>query len=78
MPRLVLSRVALAACLAVSLAGCVNILPKPNVPLALIELPADRAKAPAAPLRVRVGNALIALGSTLVTPIETRQPSLTD
>ena len=33
---------------------------------------------PAAPLRVRVGHALIALGSTLVTPIETRQPSLTD
>jgi hypothetical protein len=33
---------------------------------------------PSAPLRVRVGNALIALGSTLVTPVETRQRSLTD
>jgi cholesterol transport system auxiliary component len=47
-------RAVLAAALAVGLAGCVNVLPKPNVPLALIELPADRAKAPAAPLRADV------------------------
>jgi ABC-type uncharacterized transport system auxiliary subunit len=54
MPHLVLRPVVLAAVLAVSLSGCVNILPKPNVPLALIELPADRAKAPATPLRADV------------------------
>ena len=30
------------------------------------------------PLRNRLGNALIALGSTLVTPVETRRPSLVD
>ena len=48
----------LSACfavgLAVGLAGCVNVLPKPNVPLALIELPAERAKAPTGPLRADV------------------------
>ena len=33
---------------------------------------------PSSPLRVRVGNALIALGSSLVTPVDGRQPSLTD
>lgn len=33
---------------------------------------------PSAPLRVRLGNALIAIGSTLVTPVETRRPSLVD
>jgi ABC-type uncharacterized transport system auxiliary subunit len=46
--------VVLAASLAVSLSGCVSILPKPDVPLALIELPAERAKAPSAPLRADV------------------------
>jgi hypothetical protein len=30
------------------------------------------------PLRVRLGNALIALGSSLATPGATHQPSLTD
>ena len=30
------------------------------------------------PLRVRLGQALIDLGSSLVTPAGTRQPSLTD
>jgi ABC-type uncharacterized transport system auxiliary subunit len=46
--------VVLAASLAASLSGCVSILPKPDVPLALIELPAERAKAPSAPLRADV------------------------
>ena len=46
--------VIMTAGLAVGLAGCVNILPKPNVPLALIELPAERAKAPSTPLRADV------------------------
>ena len=32
----------------------------------------------ASPLRIRLGHALIALGSTLVTPVETRRPSLVD
>jgi cholesterol transport system auxiliary component len=45
---------ALAVGLAASLSGCVNVLPKPDVPLALIELPAARAKAPSAPLRADV------------------------
>jgi ABC-type uncharacterized transport system auxiliary subunit len=39
---------------AILAAGCVSVLPKPNVPLALIELPASRAKAPATPLRADV------------------------
>jgi len=30
------------------------------------------------PIRVRLGHALISLGSTLVTPVETRRPSLVD
>ena len=51
-----LARLAVVATagLAGALAGCVNVLPKPNVPLALIELPAERAKAPPAPLRADV------------------------
>lgn len=44
-------RIALTALvLSVSLAGCVNLLPNPEVPQALIALPADRAKAPPMPL----------------------------
>ncbi|MBI1359955.1 MAG: hypothetical protein GC155_06675 [Alphaproteobacteria bacterium] len=49
------SRLGLALVMSVMLAGCVSVLPKPNVPSALIELPADRAKAPATPLRADVG-----------------------
>ncbi len=48
-------RLGAALLMAALLAGCVSVLPKPNVPLALIELPADRAKAPSAPLRADVG-----------------------
>jgi len=33
---------------------------------------------PSSQFRVRVGHALIALGSSLVTPIDGRQPSPTD
>jgi cholesterol transport system auxiliary component len=48
MPKLRLTLAALA--LSTSLAGCVNLLPNPEVPQALIALPADRAKAPPTPL----------------------------
>jgi ABC-type uncharacterized transport system auxiliary subunit len=46
----------LAAILAVSLAagGCLSVLPEPEIPSALIALPADRATAPADPLRADV------------------------
>lgn len=40
--------------IAASLAGCVNVLPKPTTPLALIELPPERAAAPSVPLRADV------------------------
>jgi ABC-type uncharacterized transport system auxiliary subunit len=36
------------------LSGCVSVLPEPSIPLALIALPADRAKAPATPLQMDV------------------------
>lgn len=39
---------ALAATLAAS--GCVSLLPEPMIPSALVSLPADRARAPSAPL----------------------------
>ncbi len=40
--------------LATALAGCVSILPEPQIPLALISLPADRAQAPADQLQADV------------------------
>lgn len=55
-----MSRIRLAAAFAAlsvfatSLGGCVNLLPNPEVPLALIALPPDRAAAPAAPLQADV------------------------
>lgn len=55
-----MSRIRLAAAFAalsvsaVSLAGCVNLLPNPEVPLALIALPPDRAAAPSSPLQADV------------------------
>lgn len=39
-----------AATLALGLSACISVLPDPVVPLALINLPADRAQAPQAPL----------------------------
>jgi ABC-type uncharacterized transport system auxiliary subunit len=48
MTRLRLTVAALA--LSIPMAGCVNLLPNPEVPQALIALPPDRAKAPQAPL----------------------------
>jgi ABC-type uncharacterized transport system auxiliary subunit len=44
--------VALSLCLASG--GCLSVLPEPDVPSALIALPADRATAPADPLRADV------------------------
>lgn len=46
----------LAAALAsaTALSGCVSVLPEPFIPTALIALPADRAKAPSAPLQADV------------------------
>ena len=46
----------LVAILALSLAGagCLSVLPEPEIPSALISLPADRAVAPADPLRADV------------------------
>jgi ABC-type uncharacterized transport system auxiliary subunit len=46
----------LVAILALSLAagGCLSVLPEPQIPSALIALPADRAMAPAEPLRADV------------------------
>lgn len=41
---------AFALFVAVSVSGCVSILPEPMIPSALVSLPADRAKAPSAPL----------------------------
>jgi cholesterol transport system auxiliary component len=46
--------IVLSVGLSIGLSGCVNVLPKPTVPLALIELPAGRAKAPSSPLRADV------------------------
>ena len=40
--------------LSVVLGGCVSVLPEPKVPSALIGLPAERAQAPADPLRADV------------------------
>jgi len=48
MTKLRLTLAALA--LSTALSGCVNLLPNPEVPQALIALPADRAKAPPTPL----------------------------
>jgi len=48
-------RITLAAlALTTALSGCVNLLPNPEVPQALISLPADRAKAPGTPLAADV------------------------
>lgn len=49
-------RLRLVAALALSLAagGCLSVLPEPEIPLALISLPSDRAMPPADPLRVDV------------------------
>jgi ABC-type uncharacterized transport system auxiliary subunit len=46
----------LAAALAsaTAMSGCVSVLPEPFIPTALIALPADRAKAPSAPLQADV------------------------
>jgi ABC-type uncharacterized transport system auxiliary subunit len=54
--RSVMMKPALAAVamLALPLGGCVSVLPEPVVPKALIALPAERAKAPAAPLQADV------------------------
>jgi ABC-type uncharacterized transport system auxiliary subunit len=43
-----------AVALSLSLGACVSVLPDPVVPSALISLPADRAKAPSAPLQADV------------------------
>lgn len=50
MLRAALSAVVLTA----ALAGCVSVLPNPNIPDALITLPSDRAHAPAVPLAADV------------------------
>jgi cholesterol transport system auxiliary component len=40
--------------LATALSGCLSVLPEPQIPSALIALPADRAQAPADPLQADV------------------------
>lgn len=47
------AKVAFAA-LTLALSACVSVLPQPVIPEALIQLPADRATAPAAPLNADV------------------------
>jgi ABC-type uncharacterized transport system auxiliary subunit len=47
-------RVAVALCLCLAAGGCFSVLPEPQIPSALISLPADRATAPADPLRADV------------------------
>lgn len=39
---------------ALAISGCVSILPEPMIPSALVSLPAERAKAPSAPLQADV------------------------
>ncbi|MEZ5937828.1 MAG: ABC-type transport auxiliary lipoprotein family protein [Hyphomonadaceae bacterium] len=60
---------AAALATAFALSGCVSVLPAPSVPKALIALPADRAEAPAAPLRADIA---------VFTPDATRAFSGTD
>lgn len=47
-------RLAAAVSLCLAAGGCLSVLPEPQVPTALISLPADRAVAPADPLRADV------------------------
>ena len=47
-------RLAAAVSLCLAAGGCLSVLPEPQIPSALISLPADRAVAPADPLRADV------------------------
>lgn len=53
-PAMRIALLSLAAAAGASLAGCVSVLPEPVVPDALVSLPAERATAPAAPLKADV------------------------
>jgi ABC-type uncharacterized transport system auxiliary subunit len=44
------SRLIAALVLPLAFGGCLSVLPEPEIPVALISLPAERAKAPSAPL----------------------------
>jgi ABC-type uncharacterized transport system auxiliary subunit len=48
------SRFLAALILPLALGGCLSVLPEPEIPLALIALPAERAQTPADPLRADV------------------------
>lgn len=48
------ARILSVLALSVALGGCFSVLPEPQIPSALISLPADRAQAPADPLRADV------------------------
>lgn len=47
-------RLVAAIAFGLALSGCVNVLPEPEIPSALIALPAERAQAPSDPLRTDV------------------------
>jgi ABC-type uncharacterized transport system auxiliary subunit len=50
----ILPALVLPLALSLTLGGCFSVLPEPQIPSALIALPADRAQAPADPLRADV------------------------
>ena len=50
----VLARILAALVLPLAFGGCLSVLPEPEIPLALIALPADRAATPSSPLRADV------------------------
>ena len=50
----ILARILAAVVLPLAFGGCLSVLPEPEIPLALISLPAERAATPSSPLRADV------------------------
>jgi len=50
----ILARILAALVLPLAFGGCLSVLPEPEIPLALISLPAERAATPSSPLRADV------------------------